>query len=252
MEDAMTALYLDIETTPTARQDVQDYLSTSLRDELIQAMEAVSAPANYKDADKIAEYCAAKKKALQDGFAQDLQKKIESTALDGSFGQVFCIGWALDGDGPTTVYGDERFVLREFSSQLQIHPSDLHSTTVIGHNVSAFDLRFLQQRFIVNGIRPPFVLARAAQAKPWESEKVYDTMIQWAGVGGRISLDKLCLALSIPSPKGELDGSKVWQWVQDGRHDEVARYCERDVEAVRAVHRRMTFQSVAAELAEAA
>lgn len=242
----MTALYLDIETIPTQRDDVRDYLSGSLRDDLLQAMEAVRAPANYKDADKIAEYCAEKKKALQDSFAQDLQKKIEATGLDGSFGHVFCIGWAFDGFDAQTVYGtSEHAVLNEFSRLATVRPSEQHSTTVIGHNVSAFDLRFLTQRFIVNGIRPPMVIARAAAAKPWESEKVFDTMVQWAGVGNRISLDKLCLALSIPSPKGDLDGSKVWQYVQDGRHEEIALYCERDVEATRAVHRRMTFQTMA-------
>lgn len=245
----MTALYLDIETIPTQRDDVRDYLSGSLRDELMQAMEAVCAPANYKDADKIAEYCAAKKKALQDGFAQELQKKVEATGLDGSFGQVFCIGWAIGDEGVTTAYGmNERHALESLSRGLtEISPNEVFNTTVIGHNVSAFDLRFLSQRFIVNGIRPPLVISRAAQAKPWESEKVFDTMVQWAGVGGRISLERLCLALSLPSPKGELDGSKVWQWVQDGKHEEVARYCERDVDAVRKVHQRMTFQTVAVE-----
>lgn len=245
----MTALYLDIETIPTQRDDVRDYLSSSLREEVTAAMEAVCAPANYKDAEKIAEYCAAKKKALQDEFAQKLADKIHATGLDGSFGQVFCIGWAINGDGVTTAYGmSERHVLESLSRALSaIAPNEVFNTTVIGHNVSAFDLRFLSQRFIVNGIRPPLVIARAAQAKPWESEKVFDTMVQWCGVGGRISLERLCLALSLPSPKGELDGSKVWQWVQDGKHDEVARYCEGDVEAVRKAHQRMTFQTVSAE-----
>jgi 3'-5' exonuclease len=241
----MTALYLDIETTPTTRDDVRDYLSATMRDEILKAMESVTAPANYKDAEKIAEYIANKKAALQAEFADKLAEKIHSTGLDGSFGHVFCIGWAQDDEEPTTVYGtNERFVLNEFASQLHVRPSDLHTTTVVGHNVASFDLRFLTQRFIVNGIRPPFVIARAAQAKPWEQEKVFDTMVQWCGIGNRISLDKLCLALSIESPKGELDGSKVWQWVQDGRHDEVAAYCERDVIAARNVHRRMTFQVV--------
>lgn len=238
-------LYLDIETTPTQRDDVRDYLSASLRDETLRAMEAVTAPANYKDAEKIAQYIADKKAALQDEFAAKLADKIHATGLDGSFGNVFCIGWALDNGTAQTVYGtNERWVLESFAKLLRVPPNELHSTTVIGHNVSAFDLRFLTQRFIVNGIRPPLVIARAAQAKPWEQEKVYDTMVQWAGIGQRISLDKLCLALSIPTPKGDMDGSMVWQYVQDGRHDEVARYCERDVEATRAVHRRMTFQTV--------
>lgn len=241
----MTALYLDIETIPTQRDDVRDYLSASLRDEVMKAMESVTAPANYKDADKIAEYIAAKKKALQDEFAQKLKEKIDSTGLDGSFGQVFCVGWALDDAPVTTAYSlNEREVLENFARMLNIPVSDRFQTTVIGHNVSSFDLRFLSQRFIVNGIRPPMVIARAAQAKPWEVERVFDTMVQWAGVGGRISLEKLCLALSLPSSKGDLDGSKVWQYVQDGKHDEVARYCERDVETTREVHRRMTFQTV--------
>jgi hypothetical protein len=238
-------LYLDIETIPTQRDDVRDYLSASLRDEITKAMESVSAPANYKDADKIAQYIADKKASLQAEFAAKLADKIHATGLDGSFGRVFCIGWAQDDDEPTTVYGtDERYVLETFGKCLRIDPNEQHSTTVIGHNVSAFDLRFLSQRFVVNGIRPPFVIARAAQAKPWEQEKVFDTMVQWAGVGQRISLERLCLALSIPTPKAEFDGSMVWQYVQDGKHDEVARYCERDVEATRAVHRRMTFQTV--------
>jgi hypothetical protein len=239
-------LYLDIETIPTQRDDVRDYLSASLRDETAKAMESVCAPANYKDADKIAQYIADKKAALQDEFAAKLADKIHSTGLDGSFGQVFCIGWAQDNDGVTTVYGtDERYVLETFGKRLSVHPNEQHNTTVIGHNVASFDLRFLYQRFVVNGIRPPLVIARAAQAKPWEQEKVYDTMVQWAGVGQRISLDRLCLALSIPTPKGEFDGSMVWQYVQDGKHDEVARYCERDVEATRAAHRRMTFATAA-------
>jgi hypothetical protein len=241
----MTALYLDIETIPTQRQDVCDYLEESLRDDLSAQLEAVCAPSNYKDAEKIAEYCANKRASLQSEFMTKLREKIDGTGLDGAFGQVFCIGWALDNDGPTTSYGmSERVVLEQFGKSLRIAASEQHTTTVIGHNVSSFDLRFLTQRFIVNGIRPPFVIARAAQAKPWEVDRVFDTMVQWAGVGGRISLDRLCLALSLPSPKGEIDGSKVWQYVQDGKHDEVARYCERDVETARLVHRRMTFQSV--------
>jgi DNA polymerase elongation subunit (family B) len=244
-------LYLDIETIPTQRQDVCDYLEESLRDDLTKALESVCAPANYKDAEKIAEYCANKKATLQAEFMDSLKQKIESTGLDGSFGQVFCIGWAQDNDHPTTSYGlNEREVLESFGRLLRVQPNEQHNTTVIGHNVSAFDLRFLQQRFIVNGIRPPMVIARAAQAKPWEADRVFDTMVQWAGVGGRVSLDKLCLALSIPTPKADFDGSMVWQYVQDGKHDEVARYCERDVIAARAVHRRMTFQTESVEVME--
>ncbi len=236
-------VFLDIETICTQRQDVRDYIEESMRDELQAALDAVCAPANYKDEAKIAEFCTAKRASLQAEFLDKLKGKIEGTGLDGSFGQICCAGWAVDDGEPMTVADatDEGWLLREFAMRLVIPPNERHTTCVIGHNVSAFDLRFLTQRFIVNGIKPPMVIARAAQAKPWESEKVFDTMVQWAGVGQRISLDKLCLALSIPSPKGDMDGSQVWQYVQDGRLDEVAQYCARDVEAARAVWRRITF-----------
>lgn len=240
-------LFLDIETIPTQRQDVCDYIEESMRDDLQASLDSVCAPANYKDEAKIAEYCIEKRAKLQAEFLDNLKTKIEATGLDGSFGQVFCIGWALDDGAPTTVYSrSERFVLQEFTKALQsqIPASERHNTTVIGHNVSSFDLRFLNQRFIVNGIRPPLVIQRAALAKPWESEKVFDTMIQWAGVGNRIKLDKLCLALSVTSPKGDMDGSKVWPMVQEERFAEIAAYCERDVVAVRDVYRRMTFATV--------
>jgi hypothetical protein len=172
-----------------------------------------------------------------------VDEAVAKTGLDGSFGRICVIGWAVDDEKPQTVYDatNEGAVLEDFAARLWVPPSDRHTTCIIGHNVSGFDLRFLTQRFIVNGIKPPMVIARAAQAKPWESEKVFDSMVQWAGVGGRVSLDKLCLALSIPSPKGDLDGSKVAAYVAAGRIEEVAAYCRKDVEAARAIWRRMTF-----------
>jgi 3'-5' exonuclease len=239
-------LFIDIETIPTQRDAVRDYISSSLRQQIEADMQAVRAPSNYKDADKIAAYVADKRKELQDSFAASVAEKIKATGLDGSFGHICCIGWACDDELAECIANDtdERVLLQTFAERLRLSPSERFTTTVIGHNVSSFDLRFLTQRYIVNGIRPPMAIARAAQAKPWESDKVYDTMIQWAGVGGRIGLDKLCLALSVPSPKGDMDGSMVAEYVAAGRIEEVAEYCKRDVEAARAVWRRMTFATM--------
>jgi predicted PolB exonuclease-like 3'-5' exonuclease len=71
-------------------------------------------------------------------------------------------------------------------------------------------------------------------------------MTAWAGWGGRISLDALCKALDIPTKGTELDGedidgSKVWDFVQAGRVSDVATYCMADVERVRTVYKRMNF-----------
>jgi hypothetical protein len=221
-------LILDIETVGTSRKDVIDYIAAT-----------VKPPATYKKAESIEAW---HKEQGPDAIAEAVAK----TGLDGAFGQVVCIGYQLDDmESPFVMHGlNERELLESFSKMLNecIDEKDVMATSIVGHNVSSFDLRFLMQRYIVNGIRPPFVIKRAAEAKPWESEKVFDTMVQFSGIGNRISLDKLCLALSIPSPKGDMDGSMVGQAVAEGRIVEVAEYCKRDVSATKEVFSRMTFQ----------
>lgn len=221
-------LILDIETVGTSRKDVIDYIAAT-----------VKPPATYKKAESIEAW---HKEQGPDAIAEAVAK----TGIDGAFGQVVCIGYQLDDmESPFVMHGlNERELLESFSKMLNecIDEKDVMTTSIVGHNVSSFDLRFLMQRYIVNGIRTPFVIKRAAEAKPWESEKVFDTMVQFSGVGNRISLDKLCLALSIPSPKGDMDGSMVGQAVADGRIIEVAEYCKRDVSATKEVFNRMTFQ----------
>ena len=221
------SIVIDIETIGTSRKDVIDYIAAT-----------VKPPATYKKAESIADW------HKEQGPAA-IAEAVAKTGLDGAFGQVVCIGYQLDDmESPFVLHGlNERELLESFTKMLTecITPSDVLATSVVGHNVSGFDLRFLMQRYIINSIRPPMVLKRAAEAKPWETEKVFDTMIQFAGVGNRISLDKLCLALSIQSPKGDMDGSKVGQYVADGRLEEVSEYCKRDVEATREVFKRMTF-----------
>ena len=231
-------LYIDIETIPAQRADVMEEIKATIKP-----------PATFKKPESIAEWMRTEGPAAAD-------EAYRKTGLDGAYGQICVVGLALDYGAPITIYeadwqssDGERRILEALSCQLTdwIDRSDEFTTCVIGHNVSAFDLRFLAQRSIVNGIRPHITLARAAQAKPWESEKVFDTMVQWTGSANvRVSLDKLCKALSIPTPKDGITGATVWDAVQAGRITEVAAYCAMDVSATREVHRRMTFQALKA------
>ena len=112
----------------------------------------------------------------------------------------------------------------------------------IGHNIADFDLRFLWQRSVINGIQLHHDIPCGIPA--W-SERIFDTMQAWAGRGNRVSLDKLCRAFGV-SQKGseigeQIDGSKVWDFVQAGKIDLVAKYCGADVERARELHKRMTF-----------
>lgn len=251
----MTYLTIDIETIPTQRLDVIEEIRASKQADLDAAIAAIAPPGNYKKQETIDEWMANEapkaRAKLESAFDADVDEAYRRTGLDGAYGQVCVIGYALDDSEPVYLKADdltsagEVALLESFSCVLTdlIPARDVLSTTVIGHNVVSFDLRFLVQRHIVNGVRPHTIIARAAQAKPWEQDRVFDTLVQWAGAGAKAggTLDKLCKALSIPSPKNGIDGSKVWDFVKDGRIDEVADYCARDVAATRAIHRRMTF-----------
>ena len=224
----MQHLFIDIETMPTDRQDVRDLIASK-----------IAPPGNISKAETIAKWEAESKPAA-------IEESVAKTSLDGTFGRVCVIGWAIDNSAALAVSNatNEGDVLARFAERMDAARFSVFETCVVGHNVTSFDLRFLVQRYIVHGIKPPAVIARAAQAKPWEAEKVFDTMTQWAGVGNRVSLEKLCMALGIDSPKTDIDGSKVAQYVADGRIDEVAEYCAGDVIATRRVWERMTFRAI--------
>lgn len=244
---------IDIETIPAQRPDVMAEIREQKQAELDAAVASIKVPGNYKKQETIDEWLLNEKpkqeKALRDAFEADVDEAYRKTGLDGAFGQICVIGCAFNDEAPIMTFRadwlDEVGVLQDFNCLLtdRVNRSDEFSTCVIGHNVIGFDLRFLVQRHIVRGIKPHIVITRAAQAKPWEPEKVFDTSAQWAGSGGRISLDKLCRALEIPSPKDGIDGSKVWDAVRDGRLEEVVSYCARDVIATRAAFLRMTYQA---------
>lgn len=219
-----TIITLDIETCPTERQDVRDYIA-----------KGVTPPATYKLADSIAKWHKEQGPATID-------EAVAKTSFDGAFGRVVCIGYDLHGIGePEAIWSlDECEVLTRFNDALSDIPANMWSAiTIVGHNVAGFDLRFLYQRYIVNGIRPHAIINAAAQAKAWDT-KVYDTMTQFAGFGKTISLDKLCMALGIEG-KGDISGADVWPMVQAGRLSEVADYCKHDVQITRAVYNRMVF-----------
>lgn len=222
-----STLILDIETIPTQSDDVRQYVASK-----------VTHPGNISKAETIAKWNEESRPAA-------VAEAVAKTSLDGAFGQVVCIGIALGDTEPTMIASlNERENLLGLNDVLENIPQKEYLfTLIVGHNVSAFDLRFLMQRFMVNQVKPHPIIVRAAQAKPWESDKVYDTMVQFAGTGNRISLDKLCLALGLPG-KGDITGADVWPMVLAGKLDEVADYCANDVRKTRAVFQRMTFAKI--------
>ena len=250
----MKNLYLDLETIPAQRQDVIDEIRDEKEAELKIEIASIKPPGNYKKMDTIQEWWDTEAPRIVDAKKAECEAAIEkayrSTGLDGSFGQIAVIGFAFDDEAPQAIWSEEwdrpsteRELIEDFYNVLAEYVPAKHDrmVKVIGHNVLSFDLRFLTQRSTVFAIKPPDLIRIATQAKPWEDAVIFDTMTKWSGQGKGISLDKLCKALSVLTPKTGITGATVWDWVQRGCIADVAAYCKRDIVATREVHRAMTF-----------
>lgn len=213
----------DIETIP-----VQDAL-------IIDAIaNDIKPPATYKKPESIAEWMATQKQSAID-------EAVAKTSFDGAYGQICCIGWAIDDGDIKSSIGLEQNIIEHFFDDLcMANPRDL-DMTFVGHNVSAFDLRFLFQRAIILGVKPPSFIPM--NSKAWDN-RVFDTMTYFAGFGNRISLDKLSKVLGLEGKTG-VTGADVWPMYQAGKILEIAEYCQHDVELTRNVYKRLTFKQAA-------
>lgn len=209
-------IYLDIETIPSTETWVRDYVA-----------ESVTPPGNMKKPETIAKWIEEEKAgAVDDAMAK--------CSFDGAMNHIVCIGMAIDDGEVETFAGEERWVLSQFFEKISLHAN--RTPCFVGHNIAAFDLRVIRQRSIILGMRAPDCIP--FDAKPWDFNRIYDTMIQWdAKTFAR--LNKLALAMGIPAKAG--DGCMVYEMWKAGQFKEIADYCADDVRIVRAVHKRMTF-----------
>lgn len=220
-------VFLDIETIPAQTPGLVEQLAAE-----------VTAPATHKKPESI-------KAWLDENRLAVATEQWLKTSFDGGLGQVVAISWATDEGEATSLsvgkpdHAHEEQMLGLFCEQIELLMAsrNYRAPRWVGHNVAEFDLPFLWKRCVVRGLPPPRWLP--AHPKPW-GEQVYDTMVEWAGPRGRISLDRLCKLLGIPGKDG-FSGADVWPAVQEGRLAEVAEYCRADVERVRSVYRRMNF-----------
>lgn len=248
-------IYLDIETIPTQDPRIMSWLRETAQKELDEELANVRAPGNIKDPEKIAKAIDEKRAELQQKASEGLDTKYRATALDGAFGQVaVCSIAAGDGD-PVALYerdwqapGAEVRLLHRINDHIDKLCGHHRGQLLIGHNILGFDRKFLRQRGIIHGFRMHMLLTK--EVKPWDSHPVFDTMVAWSGdIRDKAGMNKLCLALGV-ADKGDIDGSKVWDYVRSGRIDEVAEYCNGDVERTRVIYKRLMFMGVPQERPE--
>ncbi|SMP42419.1 hypothetical protein SAMN06295888_10282 [Desulfonatronum zhilinae] len=208
-------IFIDLETLPgESRPDPSE----------------IQAPANYKDPAKIAAYQLEK-----------VEEAYRRQALDSMTGRILTIGYAIDDADPVALtvgmtVETETEALERLEDVIDPLPRPI---VWAGHNVRAFDLQWLWRRSIRHDC------ARLAQTIPRErySKYVIDSMEIWAGPDyqARVSLDKVARFLGLGAKTEGMDGSKVFDFWQDGKLEEISEYCLQDVALARDVIRVLTF-----------
>jgi predicted PolB exonuclease-like 3'-5' exonuclease len=216
----MTTVYLDIETIPSQLPWVKDYI-----------IDTIKPPGTIK-----------KQESLDAWYAEKMPEAVEEamlkTSFDGAMSHILAIGFALGDEpvqclyspNPVSIFQDgEAVILDTFFRTVE----KISYPNFVGHNISEFDLKLLRQRAIILNVdvarNIPF------SAKPWDMNP-FDTMVQW-DAKNKISLDKLATAMRLGG-KNDMDGSKVYDYWQKGKHDEIIEYCKKDVDLVRDVYKR--------------
>lgn len=169
------------------------------------------------------------------------------TSLNGDFGRIFCIGYAIymnDFDevlDEAIIYNpDEVKMLLTWNDVLDRYNFNLDGDVLVGHNIFDFDLPFLYKRAAINKVKPiiKFPMAR------YRSKPVFDTMREWECWGDkRISLQNLAKALGLDyQHKIDIGGYQIADLFKAGRLNDILEYCAKDVALTDQIYRRMTFE----------
>lgn len=203
-------LFLDIETTPA---------SATL----------LEAPENIQD-------LWLKKSEKKYVGENPMQTYTEKSALFGEYCKIACISFGSMGQtgkfSVKSLYGsNEKAILEEFCAILS--NASFKTASFCAHNGFNFDFTIIAKRCLANSLEIPWMFDSYGK-KPWDMEHLLDTLKIWNGMawGGGGTLDELCAVFEIPTPKGEMDGSKVREKYYSGDHLEIATYCEGDVIAL--------------------
>lgn len=133
----------------------------------------------------------------------------QQASLHAEFGKICCVSiGAISGSKfhVKAIAGrNEKQILIELANAIEKSQCNL----LAAHNGLEFDFPFLMRRYIINGLPVPAILNPDGK-KPWETPYI-DTMKMWSGSAWnyKVSLDLLAHSFGIPSPKTDMDGSKV-------------------------------------------
>ncbi len=201
-------------------------IETAARAEAEAFLPEPSAPANYKDVDKIAAYIAERR-------AEQLSK----AALDPDLGQIIAVAYKLHpcpaGEDRSTavLVGDDGATEADLLALLWRQIGEVKGWT-IGYNILGFDLPYILRRSMALGVRPTII----PQMARYRTEPVRDLMaILYNWTSTTKSLKTVVKMYGIPNPLPDLDGSQVM--MMDPKT--LRRYVANDVSLVAALYDRM-------------
>lgn len=196
-------------------------IETEGNPEAIKFMPDVSAPANYKDPDKIEAYIEDKK-----------QEQIERAALDADYGRIVAIGLKVN-DSKIVSYTatktsqlDEKEIIKIFWN---FYASSYGMSC--GYNIIGFDLPYLQRRSFALGIKP----SMQPDLRRYQTNPTLDLMMVLYGWQNFKGLKFVAERYGLDNPLPELDGSLV-------KHMDdltLEAYVENDVHLVYQLYQKM-------------
>ena len=217
-------LFLDIETVP----QYADYNSL---------------PGNWK------ELWDTKATSLLKYHEEETKETIYHRAgIYAEFGKIICIscGFISGNEADKKIIiksfcGDnESIVLVEFCDILNKWTANDEQKFLCAHNGKEFDFPYLCRRLIINNLPIPAILNSSGK-KPWEVCHL-DTLELWkfGDYKSFTSLNLLAHTLGIPTPKDDIDGSRVWSVYWNEKDiKRIVNYCQKDVVTVAQIFLKM-------------
>lgn len=168
---------------------------------------------------------------------EERQKVLDSLALDPCTGRIVCIGVHYIEVGRSRAYcqPEEMELLANFWSDLgQIRPSKF-----ITFNGKSFDFPYINVRSAI--LEVPIPKDLILDTRRFSTDRHFDvreilTNFERYRKG---TLEFFCEIFGVPSPKNGIDGSKVAEYYQAGRVEEIANYCLADCKATAELYMRL-------------
>jgi len=190
----------------------------------------IEVPKNYKKEEAINRY-------IDDNIDAAWGKQ----GLNSLKGEIACIGVAKDDEPVEVLYTKttEEDLMKRFDAWLiDKGVEELTQIYWIGHNLSGFDIPWIAHRawkYNLDG------LSMMLPVKAYD-EHIIDTMLIFMSTSrdpkSKVKLDVLSKYLGYEGKAG-MDGSMVHQAFIDGKHKEIAEYCENDVMITRDIVKRL-------------